>query len=135
MKKPIKERKHSIASLAANDPILQTCQEKAQEELQYLIDFMGSQEKNENLFRYAVKANFTEDDESEHMWVQATEFRDGRFIGRLANEPATIKLIKYGDDVKVLRKNVEDWILEDFVTNTKVGHFSGNYLRSNAKKT
>lgn len=132
-KKPT-EKEHEIASLPANDKILKSYREEAQEELSYLIEFMNSHEKDEKLFRYAVKANFIEDDNSEHMWVQVDDFKDGFFKGRLANEPSTVKLIKYGDNVKVFRDNVEDWILEDFLTNTKVGGFSSNYLRRKAQQ-
>jgi len=133
-KKAPKEDDNNVVSLPANDDVVIGYKKKAQDELAYLLNFMESHEKDEELFRYAVKANFIEDDNAEHMWVQVTEFKDGFFIGRLANEPATIKLIKYGDHVKVSRKNVEDWILEDFVTNTKVGHFSRNYIKSNSKQ-
>jgi uncharacterized protein YegJ (DUF2314 family) len=120
-KKEPEKNEHKIASLSAEDTVLKTYKEKAQDGLNYLIEFMDDHEKDDEYFRYAVKANFIEDDDSEHMWVQVSEFKDGYFIGRLANEPNTIKLIKYGDAVNVLRGNVEDWILEDFLTNTKVG--------------
>jgi uncharacterized protein YegJ (DUF2314 family) len=129
-KKPIAESSHVIVGLSADDPVLHACKEKAQEELPYLVNFMETHERDETLFRYAVKANFIEEGKSEHMWVQVSDFKNGCFIGRLANEPATVTLLKYGDPVKVLRDNVEDWILEDFLTHTKVGGFSQSYMRN-----
>ncbi|MES2278921.1 MAG: DUF2314 domain-containing protein [Bacteroidota bacterium] len=132
-RKSSKESEDKIASLPADDAILKTYQEQAQEGLQYLIDFMTDHEEGDELFRYAVKTNFIEGEHAEHMWVQVTQFGDDHFTGRLANEPNTIKLIKYGDTVKVHRKDIEDWILEDFLTRTKVGGFSSNYLRDKAK--
>ena len=132
-KKPA-ELEHKIAKLPAEDETLKAYQQKAQEQLPYLIGFMNDHAKDEELFRYAVKANFIENDDAEHMWVQVNEFKNGAFIGRLANEPSTIKMIKYGDNVKVLRDNVEDWILEDFLTNTKVGHFSRQYITRKAQQ-
>src|ERR1700722_19324457 len=77
-KKPI-EKEHEIASLPANDKVLKSYQEEAQEGLPYLIEFMNSHKKDDELFRYAVKANFIEDDDSEHMWVQVNDFKDGFF--------------------------------------------------------
>ncbi|HZX58359.1 MAG TPA: DUF2314 domain-containing protein [Mucilaginibacter sp.] len=133
-KRPIEKDEHKIVSLPANDAVLQTYQEKAQDELQYLIDFMNNNERDEELFRYAIKANFIEGDNCEHMWVQVYEFKDDYFFGQLANEPNTIELLKYGDNVKVFREDVEDWILEDFLTNTKVGDFASIYIKSNANK-
>ena len=133
-KKPVEESGHNIVSLSANDAVLQTYQEKAQDEIQYLIDFMNNNERDEELFRYAIKTNFREGDNSEHMWVQVYDFEDDYFFGQLANEPETIELLKYGDDVRVFRKDVEDWILEDFLTNTKVGNFASIYIKSNANR-
>jgi len=132
-KKPLAESEDKIASLSANDTSLQSYQEQAQTELPYLIEFIQSHEEGDELFRYAVKTNFIEKDISEHMWVQVIKFEDDHFIGQLANKPNTMKSINHGDAVKVNRKDVEDWILQDFLTNTKVGSFSSNYIRDKAK--
>jgi uncharacterized protein YegJ (DUF2314 family) len=131
-KKKTEESKNEIAAISVNDATLKSYQEKAQEQLDYLIEFMDDHEKDDELFRYAVKCNFIEDGEAEHMWVQVNEFVNDHFLGKLANEPNTIKLIKYGDPVNVHRSNVEDWILQDFLTNTQVGGFSSEYIRNNA---
>jgi len=124
----------TVVSLSADDASLMAYKDKAQKELQYLIDFMSDHEKDDELFRYAVKADFVEDGHSEHMWVQVNEFKDGHFLGLLANEPNTIKSIKYRDKLTVKRDDVEDWILQDFLTHTKVGGYSSEYIRNNAKK-
>lgn len=68
------------------------------------------------------------------MWVLVNEFKDGHFLEQLANEPNTIKEIKCGDNVTVKRENVEDWMLEDFLTNTNVGGYSNEYIRNKVKK-
>lgn len=133
-KKQTGETADKVVSLSVNDASLTVYKDKAQKELQYLIDFMNDHEKDDELFRYAVKAGFIEDDHSEHMWVQVNEFKDGHFRGRLANEPNTIKRIKYGDNVTIKREDVEDWILQDFLTNTKVGGYSSEYIRNNVKQ-
>jgi uncharacterized protein YegJ (DUF2314 family) len=127
------ETKDKIASLSIDDTILKTYKEEAQSGLSYLIEFMADHEEGDKLFRYAVKTNFKENGNSEHMWVQVTKFHDGFFTGVLVNEPSTLKLIKYGDTVKVSHEDVEDWILQDFLTNTKVGGFSSNYIRGKGK--
>ncbi len=67
------------------------------------------------------------------MWTQVYEFKDDYFIGTLTNEPSTLKKIKYGDTVKIFRQDVEDWLLQDFLTNTEVGGFSRKYIRGKAK--
>jgi len=120
--------------MSADDAVIEAYKAKAQSEIQYLIDFMNNNERNEELFRYAIKARFTEGEDAEHMWVQVDDFKEGYFLGRLANEPNTVKSIKYGDDVTIQRTDVEDWILEDFLTGTKVGHFSKAYIRGSQNK-
>jgi len=136
-KKEPEPNENVIVSLSADDNILHAYQRKAQEEISYLIDFMrengdGVEKYGEVLFNYGVKVRFEEGDNVEHMWVKVTEFKDGYFLGKLNNDPNTMKLVKSGDDVNVLVKDVEDWILQDLLTKTKVGHFSNSYVKGNA---
>lgn len=112
-KKQTQQTADQVANLSAGDASLKTYQDKAQKELQYLIDFMNDHQKDDELFRYAVKTNFIEADHSEHMWVQVNEFKDGYFLGQLANEPNTIKEIKYGDNVTVKRERLDSARLLD----------------------
>jgi uncharacterized protein YegJ (DUF2314 family) len=62
------------------------------------------------------------------------EYKAGYFLGKLANRPNTIKALTYGDEVKVKHEDVEDWILRDDLTNTKVGGFSSGYIRDKSKQ-
>jgi uncharacterized protein YegJ (DUF2314 family) len=129
----MKKSSDKIANLSTDDILLKKYKETAQSQLDYLIKFMSEHDRDDSLFRYAVKSNFHENGHDEHMWTQVTEFKDDYFIGRLANEPSTIKQIKYGDIVRVFKLDVEDWILQDFLTNTEVGGFSRKYIRNKAK--
>jgi uncharacterized protein YegJ (DUF2314 family) len=115
-----------IARLSTDDISLRKYKDTAQAQLDYLIKFMGEHDKRDTLFRYAVKSNFHEDGEDEHMWTQVYEFKDDYFIGTLTNEPSTLKKIKYGDTVKIFRQDVEDWLLQDFLTNTELEVFPDN---------
>src|SRR5688572_27516950 len=62
-----------------------------------------------------VKVGFvTEDPEKkEHMWVEVTKVSpDGRtVIGTLANEPIVITHMNFGDEVSLLREQIEDHLL------------------------
>lgn len=118
-----------VASLPDYDQHIKKYKDTAQAQIDYLIEFMNTHEKNDSLFQYFVKTNFQENDSYEHMWVSVTEFENGYFIGVIANEPTKITNLKYGDSVRVIKTNVEDWILNDYLTNTKVGGFSQEYLR------
>jgi len=131
-KKPSAEPVDKIATLNAGDATLRDFKKEAQDGIQYLIDFMGSHAKDDELFKYAVKTGFSENGKSEHMWVQVNEYKKGIFYGKLVNNPNTMKLLKYGDPVTVRREDVDDWILKDDLTGTKVGGFSSSYLRNKA---
>jgi|GEM_PF-1240077 len=120
---------NKITKLPSEDENLQKYQDTAQAQIDYLIEFMNTHEKGDSLFQYFVKMNFQEGDLNEHMWVEVNSFEGNYFIGVLSNEPAMIKQLKYGDTVRVKKENVEDWLLNDYLTNTKVGGFSQEYLR------
>jgi uncharacterized protein YegJ (DUF2314 family) len=125
--------KVNIVSLSADDEMLEKFKKQAQDELDYLVNFIIENGSDERLYRYSIKTAFVEDDEVEHMWVQVFDFKDGAFIGKLANDPGTITFLKFGDDVVVERDDVEDWILEDFIFNVRVGQFSLKYFESKKK--
>ena len=122
-----------ISSLSSEDTMIKKYIDTAQAQIGYLIEFMGEHDKDDTLFRYFVKSVFSENGINEHMWTQAHEFKNGFFIGTLANDPVNIKQLKYNDKIKVRREDVEDWRLQDFLTNTQVGGFSTDYLHKTSQ--
>ena len=121
-------KSEKISTLLADDEIIKKYKDTAQAHISYLIEFMGEHDKSDTLFRYAVKSNFSESGFNEHMWSQVTEYKDGYFIGTLANDPINVTTLKFKDRVKIRKEDVEDWILQDFLTNTEVGSYSRDYL-------
>ena len=55
------------------------------------------------------------------------------FIGTLGNDPNHIKKLKFNDTVRISKEEVEDWILQDFLTNTEVGSYSRDYLHKSSQ--
>jgi uncharacterized protein YegJ (DUF2314 family) len=123
----------NIAHLSSEDKNINRFKDTAQKQIDYLISFMNSHDRNDTSFEYFAKSNFKEGDINERMWCLVKEFKDGNFTGVLANDPASLKLIKAGDKVKIPKKEVEDWILNDHLTHSKVGGFSQEYLREEGK--
>lgn len=121
--------KKDIAYRTAGDPELQRLKDTAQKELPYLINFM-SEHKADSMYEFYVKSPFLEGEKTEHMWSFVTEFKDNHFRGFLANDPVDVHNLKNGDTVMILRSDVEDWLLNDYVTKTKVGGFSQKYLET-----
>jgi uncharacterized protein YegJ (DUF2314 family) len=122
--------KDKIAGLSTDDEDIRKYKDTAQKQIDYLISFMNEHDNSDTLFQYAVKSNFHIDGQDEHMWAEVQEFDGNYFIGTLANDPVTLNKLKFGDNVKVKKEDVEDWVLNDYLTNTKVGGFSQEYLRA-----
>jgi uncharacterized protein YegJ (DUF2314 family) len=120
---------YSVKSVAKNDKKVAGFKIIAQSKIDYFIDFLSENGNQGTSYQYFVKVPFEHDDGFEHMWVYVTSYVGGYFNGKLANEPQTIKSIKYNDFVQVSSEDVEDWILNDNVLNVKVGGFSQKYVR------
>ena len=59
-----------------------------------------------------VKAAFDARDGREHMWIEVTDFRDGRLTGTLQNRPLDVPFLKLGDTVTVDEADVSDWAVD-----------------------
>ena len=61
---------------------------------------------------YTVKFPLTQNGETEHIWMQLTDYRDGTFVGLLANNPVNGNKYKMGDRMSVAEADVEDWMIK-----------------------
>jgi uncharacterized protein YegJ (DUF2314 family) len=61
---------------------------------------------------YTVKFPLTQNGATEHIWMQLTDYRDGKFVGLLANDPVNGKRHKMGDQMTVAETEVEDWMVK-----------------------
>ena len=62
---------------------------------------------------YTIKFPLTQNGETEHIWLQVDGQADGKFIGRLANEPVNGTKYKMGQKMEVAKSDVEDWMVRD----------------------
>lgn len=60
----------------------------------------------------SVKMPIVTGKKTEHMWVGDLEFRDGKFFGKLANDPVDGDL-QSGDAVSVAKADISDWMVVD----------------------
>lgn len=60
--------------------------------------------------RFAIKAPFTDGDETEFMWVVVISIKEDCVIGTLGNEPVNVSNIKLGDPVRVPLADLNDWM-------------------------
>ncbi len=77
---------------------------------------------------FAVKAEFEDGDHVEHMWLNPVRFADGKFEGRVGNEPNMVSTVKLGDVVTVAKVEISDWMYVD--DGKLVGGFTLRVLRA-----
>ena len=101
-----------VVPVPADDPEMQAAIERARQTLQEFIEAFQTQDKKER--RFLVKAPFEEDGIVEHMWVADLTIRRDSFDGVLADEPESIKGLKFKQPVTVKQNRISDWmIVED----------------------
>jgi len=80
--------------------------------------------------RFAVKARFMDDYGREYMWVTVTAVDGQHIYGQLDNDPATVRAIRRGQPVRVLRSGLNDWLFTK--GSERVGGFTVKVLERRA---
>jgi len=60
---------------------------------------------------YLLKMSIEQAGEIEHIWMEIDSYRDGVFLGRLANDPRNPGRYRFGDEVGLRETDVEDWMI------------------------
>lgn len=83
----------------------------------------------------AFKAAFTDDDQTspEIMWVNEVDFDGYTLSGRLLNQPNWLKSIQEGDEVKIPRKALVDWMYA--IQGKPYGGFTVHAIRKQLSKS
>lgn len=79
---------------------------------------------------FAVKARFMDDYGREYMWVTVTAVDGQHIYGQLDNDPATVRAIRRGQPVRVLRSGLNDWLFTK--GGERVGGFTVKVLERRA---
>lgn len=59
---------------------------------------------------FSVKAPITDEHGTEHFWITGVNYAGGEFSGKIGNEPGIVANVKMGDDWKVKRDEISDWM-------------------------
>jgi uncharacterized protein YegJ (DUF2314 family) len=70
---------------------------------------------------FEVKSAFRDDFGKEFMWFTVSQVDEDYIHGMLDNDPAQVKSVKRGQRVKILRKQVNDWLY------VREGQFYGGF--------
>ena len=59
---------------------------------------------------FSVKAEVSDGQHSEFIWINVTALEDERIVGRLGNEPVALRGLKEGDIVNTTVGELNDWM-------------------------
>lgn len=76
-------------------------------------DFIGHlKDPQAGMGMFAVKKKYpTPSGSAEHIWIEVTEFREGRFYGTIADHPVHIEGISLGSPASVGKSEITDWMI------------------------
>ncbi|HEX3384895.1 MAG TPA: DUF2314 domain-containing protein [Mucilaginibacter sp.] len=126
---------YSSVELKAGDKVFLALKDTAQKHLQLFIDELSKHGGDSNNYQLAVKSDFVQGGDHEHMWSIVYSYKNGVFSGVFIDSAFKVKNIKMGDKVLIDRDRVEDWSIENTATGKTMGQFSIQYLESKKKKT
>lgn len=78
---------------------------------------------------FAVKAPISDGKNVEHFWVTNVAYKDGKFTGKIDNEPGMVSNVKVGQEWTIAKEDISDWM---FIRNDKM---HGNYTMRPLLKT
>ena len=116
-----------VAYTTANDA-LAAAKQKGRETLPRFVSLMQSGMKA----TFTVKFPLTQNGHTEHIWLQVSDMKDGKFIGRLANKPVNGSQYKIGQVMTVASADVEDWMVR--TSDAIYGGYSTRYALKDMPK-
>jgi uncharacterized protein YegJ (DUF2314 family) len=102
--RPVKE---NVVAYHTGDQAMNAAKKKARETLPRFLELVNAGAEG----TYTIKFPLTQNGETEHIWMQLTDYRDGTFVGLLANDPVNGTKYKMGDHMEVAKADVEDWMV------------------------
>ena len=69
--------------------------------------------KNKDYKCFALKSRFITSTGSEHIWLRDIILKDKKYVGIVANLPDSIKDVKLGDTISIVKNNISDWMYLD----------------------
>lgn len=91
-----------------DDPEMQAAISKARETVDEFIAALDDPQASGTGF--SVKLLVEDGEHGEHMWVLPVRYEEGRFYGRVNNNPDRVTTVKIGDEVDVAASEITDWM-------------------------
>jgi uncharacterized protein YegJ (DUF2314 family) len=97
----------NVSAVASDDAEMLAARAHAQETLGHFLSVLAAPEDARTL---SVKAPFVEGEIVEHMWIAKPVFDGEVFTGKLDNDPAELTGVIAGQDVRIGRDRITDWM-------------------------
>lgn len=101
--------KENLRGLNVEDTAYLNAIKQAQENIGLFTTFLL--DKEHNGYDFYIKAKFAEAGYVEHLWLIVESLQEDTFIATLDNVPNKLKNVKYKDQLKIAKNEVEDWIV------------------------
>ena len=102
-------RPSHVVRVTHPSPELQAAIDEAKKGLDAFIKELAQPKEDE---RFAVKGSFPTDGGAEYLWVRSPKFENGKFTGKLDQQPIALAKRK-GDEVSFDKKDAVDWLIKD----------------------
>jgi len=110
-----------------DDPRMVAAIEKARNTTDQFIATLKNPKAMQSGFGVKVPLKYA--NQFEHMWVSPVLFANDQFVGTLNNQPLKVTTLKLGDEVKVGKADISDWM---YVEGGKlIGGYTIRILRDN----
>ncbi len=96
-----------IAGVHEDDPRMAEAEAEANRRFGEFLTAFAARKPGET---FAVKVPFEDEHGVEFMWVSVTAVDESHIDGRLDNEPAFVQSVRHGQEVRVLRGTLNDWL-------------------------
>lgn len=94
-----------------DDPKMLAAIKTAQDTADAFIAALHSPKPSQEMF--SVKMPITDGTNTEHIWVSPVTFDNGKFAGKIDNEPDKVEGVKLGQSVEVPKNQISDWMYVD----------------------
>ena len=78
---------------------------------------------------FSVKVPIEDENGTEHFWLTDIQYGDGKFTGKIGNDPGIVKNVKFGQQRTVNKADISDWMF------MRKGKMHGNYTMRPLLKT
>jgi uncharacterized protein YegJ (DUF2314 family) len=105
-------KRDEVFRLPKDDPAMAAAMRKARETLPQFLALWRAPRASTSHF--AVKVGINDDANGvEYFWITPFVEKDGRYSGRIDNDPNTVKNVKLGDSIRFGQEEIVDWLYLD----------------------